>query len=140
MSNKMSNEMSNEVMNEMMNERDEYQRHEPLSDNDIEKVEQLTNKLERAIYRFKFTEEFMVELYNFAKIHQYDHRKDFKEAWTKWADDNAVIISNETERLIALGYKAEENIDTKMFKRAIYFDMFGNINGLIMSNNNIPWF
>ena len=113
--------MSNKMMNEMMTVRNEYERHEPLSDNDIATVEQLTNKLERAIYRFKFTEEFMVELYNFAKIHQYDHRKDFKEAWTKWADENAGIISNETERLIALGYKAEENIDTKMFKSARYY-------------------
>lgn len=77
--------------------------------------------LDRAIYRFKFTEEFMNELHNFAKIHQYDHRKDFKEAWAKWSDENAEIIKNETERLISLGYRDEDNIDTKMFKSARYY-------------------
>jgi len=32
------------------------------------------------IYRYKFSDEFIEELYKFSKIHQYDHRKDFKEA------------------------------------------------------------
>ena len=91
----------------------EYKRH--LSDDDIEKV---TN---HTIYRFKFTEDFMAELYKFAKIHQYDHRKDFKEAWTKWTDENSDIITNETDRLLALGYKNEDNIDDKMFKSARYY-------------------
>ena len=95
----------------------EYTRHEPLSDNDIDAVKQI----DHTIYRFKFTEEFMEELYKFAKIHQYDHRKDFKEAWTKWTEENSDIISNETERLLALGYKNEDNIDDKMFKSARYY-------------------
>ena len=95
----------------------EYTRHEPLSDNDIDAVE----KIDHTIYRFKFTEEFMEELYKFAKIHQYDHRKDFKEAWIKWTDENSDIISNETERLLALGYKNEDNINDKMFKSARYY-------------------
>ena len=73
------------------------------------------------IYRYKFTEDFMAELYNFAKIHQYDHRKDFKEAWVKWSEDNSEIIMNETERLLALGYQNEDNIDDKMFKSARYY-------------------
>lgn len=77
--------------------------------------------MERSIYRYKFTEEFMEELYNFSKIHQYDHRKDFKEAWVKWSEENAEIITRESERLIALGYKDEENIETKMFKSARYY-------------------
>jgi hypothetical protein len=63
----------------------------------------------------------MAELYKFAKIHQYDHRKDFKEAWTKWTDENDEIITNETERLLVLGYKDEANIDDKMFKSARYY-------------------
>ena len=33
------------------------------------------------IYRYKFTTEFMNDLFIFSKIHQYDHRSDFKEAW-----------------------------------------------------------
>jgi hypothetical protein len=44
------------------------------------------------IYRFKFSKEFMEELHNFSKIHQYDERKDFKEAWKIWIEDNNDII------------------------------------------------
>jgi hypothetical protein len=112
------------MANDMIaNDMNDYKRQDHLSDNDIDidTNELITNKIERAIYRYKFTEEFMEELYNFAKIHQYDHRKDFKEAWTKWSEENVEIISRETQRLIALGYKDEENIDTKMFKSARYY-------------------
>jgi hypothetical protein len=44
-----------------------------------------TDEININIFRFKFKDEFTGELYKFAKIHQYDHRKDFKEAWKKWA-------------------------------------------------------
>ena len=101
----------------------EYRRHDALSEDDINTIDQITNTVEftPTIYRFKFTEDFMAELYNFAKIHQYDHRKDFKEAWVKWSEDNSEIIMNETERLLALGYQNEDNIDDKMFKSARYY-------------------
>jgi hypothetical protein len=77
--------------------------------------------LPSTIFRFKFTEDFMTELHNFSKIHQYDHRKDFKEAWVKWADENQEIVTKEVDRLIALGYPQEEDIDDKMFKSARYY-------------------
>ncbi len=32
-------------------------------------------------YRFKFSENFTKELFNFSKLHQQDKRKDYKEAW-----------------------------------------------------------
>ena len=101
----------------------EYKRHDVLSEDDINTIDQITNTVEftPTIYRYKFTEDFMTELYNFSKIHQYDHRKDFKEAWVKWSEDNSDIIMNETERLLALGYQNEDNIDDKMFKSARYY-------------------
>ena len=108
-------------MSALFETENKYTRHEPLSDDDIEIVDDITSRLDHTIYRFKFTEEFMAELYKFAKIHQYDHRKDFKEAWTKWTEENSDIITNETDRLIALGYKNEDNIDDKMFKSARYY-------------------
>ena len=40
----------------------------------------------------KFIEEFTSELYKFSKIHQYDHRKDFKEAWNIWVEDNQGLV------------------------------------------------
>ena len=86
---------------------------------DYKNVEELEIDLEAAIFRFKFTEEFMSELYKFSKIHQYDHRKDFKEAWNIWIEDNADIIQTEDERLLRLGYEGE-TLD-KMFKSARYY-------------------
>jgi hypothetical protein len=71
------------------------------------------------IYRYKFTNEFTNELYKFSKIHQYDHRKDFKEAWDIWTDENSDLIDGETTRLINLGY--EGDILDKMFKSARYY-------------------
>lgn len=73
------------------------------------------------IYRFKFTEDFMGELYKFSKIHQYDERKDFKEAWKLWTEENQDIIDEEIIRLNNLGYPKEGNIMEKMFKSARYY-------------------
>ena len=71
------------------------------------------------IFRFKFTEQFMVDLNKFAKIHQYDDRKDFKEAWKTWIDENDDIIQEEVDRLNSLGYDGD--ILDKMFKSARYY-------------------
>ena len=71
------------------------------------------------IYRYKFTDDFMSELYKFSKIHQYDERKDFKEAWKVWVEDNESIIEEESSRLQTLGY--EGDIIDKMFKSARYY-------------------
>ena len=75
--------------------------------------------LDHTIYRFKFTSEFMDELYRFSKIHQYDHRKDFKEAWLIWIDENAELVSSEIERMLKLNY--EGDVIDKMFKSARYY-------------------
>ena len=71
------------------------------------------------IFRFKFTEEFMAELHNFSKIHQYDHRSDFKEAWLKWVENNDEIIDEEEQLLVSHGY--EGDVLDKMFKSARYY-------------------
>jgi hypothetical protein len=96
------------------------------NDDDNEIVDNIKARMQEGalpvtIYRFKFTEDFMEELHNFSKVHQYDHRKDFKEAWVKWADDNEDIISKEVERLKALGYLNDDIVDDKMFKSARYY-------------------
>jgi hypothetical protein len=71
------------------------------------------------IYRFKFTDDFTEELFKFSKIHQYDHRHDFKEAWTQWLEDNDNIVKSEIIRLTNLGYDGD--ILDKMFKSARYY-------------------
>jgi hypothetical protein len=71
------------------------------------------------IYRYKFTDEFVGELYKFSKIHQYDHRKDFKEAWQLWLEDKDAIVSDEVRILSSSGYDGD--ILDKMFKSARYY-------------------
>ena len=71
------------------------------------------------IFRFKFKDEFAIELYKFAKIHQYDHRKDFKEAWKIWLEENEEIVEEEVRRLTNLRYDGD--ILDKMFKSARYY-------------------
>jgi hypothetical protein len=71
------------------------------------------------IYRFKFTKDFMEELFTFSKIHQYDERNDFKDAWQIWTEDNEEIINNEIKYLTDLKYDGD--IMDKMFKSARYY-------------------
>jgi hypothetical protein len=78
------------------------------------------------IYRYKFTKEFTDELYIFAKIHQYDHRKDFKDAWLIWKENNEILIETEIRRLTELGYN--NDVLDKMFKSARYY--FRNKNSI----------
>jgi len=77
------------------------------------------NNISIGIYRYKFTNEFTEELFRFSKIHQYDHRKDFKEAWEIWMEDNSELIDCEMRRLNNLGY--DGNVIEKMFKSARYY-------------------
>ena len=71
------------------------------------------------IYRYKFTTLFTEKLHDFAKIHKYDDRFDFKEAWEQWSKENNECIQIEYERLSRLEYKG--NILEKMFKSARYY-------------------
>lgn len=71
------------------------------------------------IYRYKFANDFADELYKFSKIHEYDDRKKFKEAWNNWKEDNIELVNCEVRRLTNLGYK--KDILDKMFKSARYY-------------------
>ena len=71
------------------------------------------------IYRYKFTVQFMEELLQFSKIHQYDSRIDFKEAWNIWTEENDNIVTSEINRLTNLEYDGD--ILDKMYKSARYY-------------------
>jgi hypothetical protein len=86
---------------------------------DLEENTRTDDNINVNIYRYKFTNEFTDELYKFSKIHQYDHRKDFKEAWEKWTEENDDMIDKEIRRLTNLGYDGD--ILDKMFKSARYY-------------------
>jgi len=89
-------------------------------DNGINEDEQINvNDLDVSIFRFKFTDGVMEQLNQFAKIHQYDDRHAFKDAWTAWLDENDEAVADEVNRLENLGY--EGDILDKMFKSARYY-------------------
>jgi hypothetical protein len=85
-------------------------------------------------YRFVFSSEFTEQLSIFAKVHQYDDRKDFKEAWTKWSKDEDIepLINDEIKQLKNNGFKGDP-LD-KMFKSARYY--YRNKNENNDKNNN----
>jgi hypothetical protein len=71
------------------------------------------------IFRYKLSDDMMIEIHNFAKLHEYDHRKDFKEAWSKWLECNDDLIVKEVSRLTTLG--CNKDIVDKMYKSARYY-------------------
>jgi hypothetical protein len=85
----------------------------------VENIVSEKNNILINIFRYKFTDEFMRELFVFSKIHQYDHRKDFKDAWTIWTEENRIIIDEEIRRLTNNGYDGD--ILDKMYKSARYY-------------------
>ena len=87
------------------------------------------------IFRHKFTEAFTDELSIFSKIHQYDHRKDFKEAWNIWTKDNEDLVETEISRLVENGYTG--NILDKMFKSARYYFRKKSIEKKIPKNRRV---
>lgn len=70
-------------------------------------------------YRFNLSDDVANIIAEFAMIHQYDHRDDFKEAWTDWLEENTELIEAETERLTNLGFQG--NVLEKMFKSARFY-------------------
>ena len=90
-----------------------------INDEDINNRRDDDELFDVNIFRYKFSNDFTKQLYQFSKIHQYDHRKDFKEAWTIWIEENEDLINTEVKRLTELEYKGD--ILDKMFKSARYY-------------------
>lgn len=71
------------------------------------------------VFRFKLTEDVVAAITSFAKVHQYDSRSDYKDAWKEWCNENKDILSIEAKRLEALGY--EGDIYDKFYKSGRYY-------------------
>ena len=66
------------------------------------------------VYRFKLSNDIVDMVTSFAKIHQYDDRKTYKEAWEDWTNDNNNVITREANHLLEMGY--EGDVIDKMYK------------------------
>lgn len=84
------------------------------------------------IYRYKFNPEIVTLLSSFSKIHQYDSKDDYKEAWKEWFENNIDILQRETTRLLNLGYKGD--VETKMYNSSRYY--FRNKSKKILDKDN----
>lgn len=72
-------------------------------------------------FRFEFSKNFIDELSRFSKVHQFDERRTYKEAWQKWKSNPEIdnIMSFEIRRLEESGYSGD--IEDKMFKSGRYY-------------------
>lgn len=71
--------------------------------------------------RYTYDPEVVKHLSNFAKIHEYDDRKDFKEAWQKWIEEPEInkLIMDEVARLQTNGLTGD--VLDRMYKSARYY-------------------
>jgi hypothetical protein len=73
----------------------------------------------KKIYRYKFHDDFITEISKFSKIHQYDDRHTFKEAWNVWVEEHKEMVDAEVSRHVLLNYTGD--VLDKMFKSARYY-------------------
>ena len=71
--------------------------------------------------RYTYSEEVVEQLSSFAKVHEYDDRKEFKDAWQKWMEEPDIksLIVTEVSRLTANGLSGD--ILDRMYKSARYY-------------------
>jgi len=72
-------------------------------------------------YRYTFTPEVTEQLSIFAQVHQHDERKQFKEAWKNWIEEDEIkpMVLAEVDRLQQLGFDGD--VIDKMFKSVRYY-------------------
>jgi len=74
---------------------------------------------DQTVFRYNLAQPFVDELFKFSKIHQFDNRPDFKEAWNIWLENNQDLVENESRRLQNIGY--EGDILNKIYKSSRYY-------------------
>ena len=72
-----------------------------------------------SIFRFNFQEDIMALITQFAKTHQNDDRKKYKEEWKNWFSANSTVLEAEITRLTRIGYSG--NVEYKMFNAGRYY-------------------
>lgn len=78
----------------------------------------------KPVFRFNLSDEMVDALLQFSKMHQFDDRHSYADAWNEWKNntDISIIINNEIRRLQSLDYKGSvESIESKIFKSGRYY-------------------
>lgn len=71
------------------------------------------------VYRFKLSESILDKMKYFGKLHQFDDRKDFREAYDEWYLKEKEDIDRELSRLQKWGYDGD--IKKKMYRSIRYY-------------------
>ena len=87
--------------------------------NAANKVAKVANNAASKIFRYKLSDTIMASITQFAHIHQFDDRHQYKEAWTFWLTDHQAAVQCEIARLQQLDYTGD--IVDKMFKAGRYY-------------------
>ena len=74
---------------------------------------------ESKIFRYKLSDEIMSTITQFAKVHQFDDRHAYKDAWAQWLNTNQDSVEREVCRLQQLNYNGD--VIDKMFKAGRYY-------------------
>ena len=79
----------------------------------------MSQDAKNTIFRFKFEPTIISLITRFAKLHQYDDRKTYKENWVLFNSENEETIQREIARMYELGYTGDVN--DKMYKAGRYY-------------------
>jgi hypothetical protein len=87
----------------------------------MQSVNQELQRKPARVLRFEFSDALIEHVTAFAKLHQYDDRKTYKEAWAAWLanDEIAALLHADVKRLTDLGYKGD--VADKLFKSGRYY-------------------
>lgn len=93
------------------------------NDNNVQGMQRATRVL-----RFEFSDALTEHLTAFAKLHQYDDRKTYKEAWAEWMANAEIarLFNADAARLKCLGY--DGNVADKLYKSGRYYFRGKNTN------------
>lgn len=73
-------------------------------------------------FRVVFRPTIKDEVHEFSKVHQYDGRQDFKEAWTEWCEEHQEELTSEFEYQIERGFSMTfPDLVKKLYVSARYY-------------------
>ena len=79
-----------------------------------------TESKSKKVFRFNLSDNIYNLLFEFVKLHEYDDRKDYKEAWKEWYKKQN--FNREYTKLVESGYKgSEDDFEKKIYTSARYY-------------------
>ena len=93
----------------------------PTQKDIIKETKNQYNNLKLQTNRYKFATEVTDMLSDFAKLHQYDGSKEYKEAWNNWIKEEEIgnKLEDEKSRLIKMGMT--NDVMSRLYKSSRYY-------------------